>query len=203
LITSNIFISPAFAEKSHDTSTDKDVYLYSPDSTDEIILYEDDTLENELVSIQNNHPAQLLKETESADTSLVEVKTAENEVVQGYIQSELVISNQDMLDEYKLYTKEAGEDIQVYIDEEFEQPLYELKEGTSVLVNKIDLEATEDYVEIMLNPETEEVPETLKERFEQVEDIEGFVHRDHLVDLKDEEVLLSEREDESEEPEKE
>src|SRR5690625_7809245 len=84
----------------------------------------------------------------------------------------------------------------MYIDETQEELLYELEEGTSILVNKVDLkeQETDDYVHVTLNPEIEEVPEELEEEFENPEDVQGFVEIDHLIAPDKEEALLSERE---------
>src|SRR5690625_3071435 len=93
----------------------------------------------------------------------------------------------------------------MYIDETQEELLYELEEGTSILVNKVDLkeQETDDYVHVTLNPEIEEVPEELEEEFENPEDVQGFVEIDHLIAPDKEEALLSEREAEESIEEKE
>src|SRR5699024_2653568 len=106
------------------------------------------------------------------------------------------IDPSEMIEEYKLYSEDENEAIPMYIDEMQEELLYELEEGTSILVNKINLkeQETTDYVHVTLNPEIEEVPEELEEEFENQEDVQGFVEIDHLIALDKEEALLSERE---------
>jgi len=196
LITSNMFISPGFAKESTDMSEENQVILYSPESEEDLILYEDEDLEEEQDSVKNNFSALLIGEISEKETSLVEVETSEK-VIQGYIDSESVIDPSEMMEEYKLYSEDENEEIPMYIDESQEELLYELEEGTSVLVNKIYLkeQRTEDYVHVTLNPETEEVPEELEEEFEKPEDVQGFVQIDHLIAPDKEEVLLSEREE--------
>src|SRR5699024_782675 len=195
LITSNMFISPGFAKESTDTSEENQVILYSPESEEDLILYEDEDLEEEQDSIKNNSPALLVEEIKEKETSLVEVEISEK-VIQGYIDSESVIDPSEMIEEYKLYSEDENEAIPMYIDEMQEELLYELEEGTSILVNKINLkeQETTDYVHVTLNPEIEEVPEELEEEFENPEDVQGFVEIDHLIALDKEEALLSERE---------
>src|SRR5690625_4183712 len=110
-----------------------------------------------------------------------------------------------MMQEYKLYSEDENVAISMYIDETQEELLYELEEGTSILVNKVDLkeQETDDYVHVTLNPEIEEVPEELEEEFENPEDVQGFVEIDHLIAPDKEEALLSEREAEESIEEKE
>src|SRR5690625_1073466 len=191
-----MFISPGFAKESTDMSEENQVILYSPESEEDLILYEDEDLEEEQDSVKNNFSALLIGEISEKETSLVEVETSEK-VIQGYIDSESVIDPSEMMEEYKLYSEDENEEIPMYIDESQEELLYELEEGTSVLVNKIYLkeQRTEDYVHVTLNPETEEVPEELEEEFEKPEDVQGFVQIDHLIAPDKEEVLLSEREE--------
>src|SRR5690625_6764350 len=199
-----MFISPGFAKESTDMSEENQVILYSPESEEDLILYEDEDLEEEQDSVKNNFSALLIEEISENETSVVVVEKSET-VIQGYIDSESVIDPSEMMEEYKLYSKDENEEIPMYIDESQEELLYELEEGTSVLVNKIYLkeQRTEDYVHVTLNPETEEVPEELEEEFEKPEDVQGFVQIDHLIAPDKEEALLSEREAEESIEEKE
>src|SRR5690625_4904291 len=199
-----MYISPGFAKESNDTSEEIQVILYSPESEENLMLYEDEDLEEEQDSIKNNSPALLVEEISEKETSLVEVETSEK-VIQGYIDSESVIDPSEMMEEYKLYSEDENEAIPMYIDETQEELLYELEEGTSILVNKVDLkeQETDDYVHVTLNPEIEEVPEELEEEFENPEDVQGFVEIDHLIAPDKEEALLSEREAEESIEEKE
>src|SRR5690625_5498382 len=82
-----MFISPGFAKESTDMSEENQVILYSPESEEDLILYEDEDLEEEQDSVKNNFSALLIGEISEKETSLVEVETSEK-VIQGYIDSE-------------------------------------------------------------------------------------------------------------------
>src|SRR5699024_12618728 len=79
LIMSNIFISPVFDKETDETSLDKRVNLYLPESTDDLTIYEDEGLEDELTRVKNNSRAVLLEELDAEMVSLVEIETSNNE----------------------------------------------------------------------------------------------------------------------------
>src|SRR5690625_288196 len=194
---SNIFISPVFAKETDETSLDKRVNLYLPESTDDLTIYEDEGLEDELTRVKNNSRAVLLEELGTEKVSLVEIETSNNEVVQGYINSEVVVDREDIQEEYKVYAEEENKDIPMYIDETLDELLIDLEEGTSVFVNEVELtETTEEYIYVSLN---EEIPEELEAELEDKEVVEGFVHVDRLVALDKEDEFLLKRENDTQE----
>src|SRR5699024_3627606 len=117
-----MFISPGFAQESTDTSEVNQVILYSPESEEDRILYEDEDLEEGEDSIKHNSPTLLVEEIKEKETSLVEVEISEK-VIQGYIDSESVIDPSEMIEEYKLYSEDENEAIPMYIDEMQEELL--------------------------------------------------------------------------------
>src|SRR5699024_3599718 len=62
-------------------------------------------------------------------------------------------------------------------------------------------ETDQTFIYVTLNPAVEEVPEALKASIEKVEDIQGFVAIDRVIDLDNEETFLIEREKEQTIPE--
>src|SRR5690625_4634300 len=194
---SNIFISPVFAKETDETSLDKRVNLYLPESTDDLTIYEDEGLEDELTRVKNNSRAVLLEELDAEMVSLVEIETSNNEIVQGYINSEVVVDREDMEEEYKVYTEEENKEILMYIDETLDETLIDLEEGTSVFVNEVELtETREEYIHVSLN---KEISEELEAELEDNEHVEGFVHVDRLVELDKEDEFLLERENDAQE----
>src|SRR5699024_12852895 len=91
-------------------------------------------LEDELTRVKNNSRAVLLEELDAEMVSLVEIETSNNEIVQGYINSEVVVDREDMEEEYKVYTEEENKEMLMYIDETLDETLIDIEEGTSVLV---------------------------------------------------------------------
>src|SRR5690625_2369746 len=194
---SNIFISPVFAKETDETLLDKRVNLYLPESTDHLTIYEDEELADELTRVKNNSRAVLLEEIDTKKVSLIEIETSNNEVVQGYINSEVVVDREDMEEEYKVYAEEENKEIPMYIDETLDETLIDLEEGTSVFVNEAELtETKEEYIHVSLN---EEIPEELEAELEDNEVVEGFVHVDRLVGLDKEDEFLLERENDAQE----
>src|SRR5690625_2754298 len=194
---SNIFISPVFAKETDETLLDKRVNLYLPESTDDLTIYEDEELADELTRVKNNSRAVLLEELDTEKVSLIEIETSNNEVVQGYINSEVVVDREDMEEEYKVYAEEENKEIPMYIDETLDETLIDLEEGTSVFVNEAELtETKEEYIHVSLN---EEIPEELEAELEDNEVVEGFVHVDRLVGLDKEDEFLLERENDAQE----
>src|SRR5690625_4718244 len=129
--------------------------------------------------------------------SLVEIETSNNEIVQGYINSEVVVDREDMEEEYKVYTEEENKEILMYIDETLDETLIDLEEGTSVFVNEVELtETREEYIHVSLN---KEISEELEAELEDNEHVEGFVHVDRLVELDKEDEFLLERENDAQE----
>src|SRR5699024_12218348 len=143
----------------------------------------------ELTRVKNNSRAVLLEELDAEMVSLVEIATSNNEIVQGYINSEVVVDREYMEEEYKVYTEEENKEILMYIDETLDETIIDLEEGTSVFVNEVELtETREEYIHVSIS---EEISEELEAELEDNEEVEGFVHVDRLVELdKEDEFLL-------------
>src|SRR5699024_8344243 len=104
-------ITPAFAKEPNEILVKDKVILYSPDSNEDLALYKDKELEVKLTSIKNNSSALLLEQTEEENSSLVEIETINNEELKGYIKSEAVVENTELIEEYKLYAKEESKKV--------------------------------------------------------------------------------------------
>src|SRR5690625_252209 len=149
---SNIFISPVFAKETDETLLDKRVNLYLPESTDDLTIYEDEELADELTRVKNNSRAVLLEELDTEKVSLIEIETSNNEVVQGYINSEVVVDREDMEEEYKVYAEEENKEIPMYIDETLDETLIDLEDRKSTRLNSSHVtETKEEYIHVSLD----------------------------------------------------
>src|SRR5699024_11117834 len=193
---SSLPLDSVFATGS-DVSNPKKVTLYLPNTNEALTIYQDEALTEVLTNIRNKSDAILLEESQT-DASLVEVVTENDETIQGYIQNDAIVQDVEALfEEYKLYGEQVNDQIQLFEDKTLEKEIYEFDEGLSVLIDKEALktarETDQTFIYVTLNPAVEEVPEALKASIEKVEDIQGFVAIDRVIDLANEETFLIER----------